>query len=35
MKRYTTQFKEETLRISDEMGLQKIYEKLDIPYGIL
>ena len=35
MKTYTAQFKEEALRISDEMGLQKACEKLGIPYGTL
>lgn len=35
MKTYTAQFKEEVLRISDEMGLQKACEKLGIPYGTL
>ena len=35
MRSYTTQFKEEALRISDEIGLQKAPEKLGIPYGTL
>ena len=35
MRSYTTQFKEEALRISDEIGLQKACEKLGIPYGTL
>ena len=35
MKIYTAQFKEEALRISDEIGLQKACEKLGIPYGTL
>ena len=35
MRSYTAQFKEEALRISDEIGLQKACEKLGIPYGTL
>ena len=35
MKNYTTQFKEEALMISDEIGLRKACDKLGIPYGTL
>lgn len=35
MRSYTAQFKEEALRISDEIGLRKACEKLGIPYGTL
>lgn len=35
MKNYTAQFREEALKISDEIGLQKACEKLGIPYGTL
>lgn len=33
MKNYTVQFKEEALKVSDEMGVRKASEKLGIPYG--
>ena len=32
MKNYTTQFKEEALMISDEIGLWKACDKLGIPF---
>lgn len=35
MKNYTAQFKEEALKVSDEMGVRKACEKIGIPYGTL
>ena len=32
MKNYTAQFREEVLKISDEIGLQKMCENLGIPH---